>query len=154
MLASNYYFHPSSSPPFKLLFFKSSWLLENSRLFQVSAPMLMLFHLRMTSSLPLSISYSSQRPNAVVSHRASSSCGVKESEKVLVAQSCPTLYDSMDCSPPGSSVHGILQARTLEWVDLCNTEIIHSYTNYRYIEINLCSRYYLVISKCNSSFYP
>ena len=63
-------------------------------------------------------SNSSQRPNAVVSHRASSSCGVKESEKVLVAQSCPTLYDSMDCSPPGSSVHGILQARTLECVVL------------------------------------
>ena len=31
-------------------------------------------------------------------------------------QSCPTLYDLMDCSPPGSSVHGFLQARTLEWV--------------------------------------
>ena len=33
-----------------------------------------------------------------------------------VAQSCPTLSDSMDCSPPGSSVHGIFQARVLEWV--------------------------------------
>ena len=32
-----------------------------------------------------------------------------------VAQSCPTLRDPMDCSPPGSSVDGILQARTLEW---------------------------------------
>ena len=31
------------------------------------------------------------------------------------AQSCPTLSDPMDCSPPGSSVHGILQARVLEW---------------------------------------
>ena len=31
-------------------------------------------------------------------------------------QSCPTLCDPMDCSPPGFSVHGILQARTLEWV--------------------------------------
>ena len=31
-------------------------------------------------------------------------------------QSCPTLCNSMDCSPPGSSVHGILQARILEWV--------------------------------------
>ena len=31
-------------------------------------------------------------------------------------QSCPTLWDAMDCSPPGSSVHGILQARILEWV--------------------------------------
>ena len=33
-----------------------------------------------------------------------------------VAQSCPTLCDPMDCSPPGSSVQGILQARILEWV--------------------------------------
>ena len=33
-----------------------------------------------------------------------------------VTQSCPTLWDPMDCSPPGSSVHRILQARILEWV--------------------------------------
>ena len=38
--------------------------------------------------------------------------------KVEVTQSCPTLCDHMDCSPPGSSVHGILQARILEWVDI------------------------------------
>ena len=31
-------------------------------------------------------------------------------------RSCPTLCNAMDCSPPGSSVHGILQARILEWV--------------------------------------
>ena len=31
-------------------------------------------------------------------------------------QLCLTLFDPMDCSPPGSSVHGILQARILEWV--------------------------------------
>ena len=36
--------------------------------------------------------------------------------KVLVAQLCLTLCNPMDYSPPGSSVHGILQARTLEWV--------------------------------------
>ena len=35
---------------------------------------------------------------------------------VLVAQSCLTLCDPMDCSPPDFSVHGILQARILEWV--------------------------------------
>ena len=33
-------------------------------------------------------------------------------------QSCPTLCDPMDCSPPGSSVHGILQARILEWITM------------------------------------
>ena len=33
-----------------------------------------------------------------------------------VAQSCPTLHDPMDCSLPGSSVHGIFQGRVLEWV--------------------------------------
>ena len=38
--------------------------------------------------------------------------GKRESE---VAQSCLTLCDPMDCSPPGSSIHGIFQARVLEW---------------------------------------
>ena len=38
---------------------------------------------------------------------------MKESE---VTQLCPTLCDPMDCSLPGSSVHGIFQARILEWV--------------------------------------
>ena len=32
-----------------------------------------------------------------------------------VAQSCPTFSDPMDCSPPGSSAHGVFQARVLEW---------------------------------------
>ena len=33
-----------------------------------------------------------------------------------VAQSCPTLSDPTDCSPPGSPIHGIFQARILKWV--------------------------------------
>ena len=41
-------------------------------------------------------------------------CRQKESESE-VAQSCPTLCDPTDSSPPGSSVHGIFQARVLEW---------------------------------------
>ena len=50
-----------------------------------------------------------------------------------VAQSCQTLCDPMDCSLPGSSVHGIFQARVLEWVaiafsrdlpNLCQTFVI------------------------------
>ena len=39
-----------------------------------------------------------------------------------VAQSCPTLSDPMDCSPPGSSIHGIFQARVLEWVAIAFSE--------------------------------
>ena len=40
---------------------------------------------------------------------------IKVKSQSEVAQSCPTLCDPMDCSPPGSSVHGIFQARVLEW---------------------------------------
>ena len=38
--------------------------------------------------------------------------------KVLVTQLCPTICDPMDCSSPGSSVHGILQEKMLEWVTI------------------------------------
>ena len=37
---------------------------------------------------------------------------------MLISQSCPTFCDPMDCTLPGSSVHRILQARILEWVDI------------------------------------
>ena len=40
---------------------------------------------------------------------------VKVNSESEVAQSCPTLSDPMDCSLPGSSIHGIFQARVLEW---------------------------------------
>ena len=39
----------------------------------------------------------------------------KHESESEVAQLCPTLSDPMDCSPPGSSIHGIFQARVLEW---------------------------------------
>ena len=39
-----------------------------------------------------------------------------------VAQSCLILSDPIDCSPPGSSVHGIFQARVLEWVAIAFSE--------------------------------
>ena len=38
--------------------------------------------------------------------------------RLTTAQSCPTLCDPVDCSPPGSSVHGILQAGILQWVSI------------------------------------
>ena len=51
-------------------------------------------------------------------------CATREALSLLceseseVTQSCPTLCDPVDCSPRGSSIHGILQARILEWVDI------------------------------------
>ena len=41
-----------------------------------------------------------------------------------VAQSCPTLHDPMDCSLPGSSIHGIFQARVLEWGAIAFSETL------------------------------
>ena len=48
-----------------------------------------------------------------------------------VAQMCPTLSDPMDCSPPGSSIHGIFQARVLEWVAIAFSvkKVTKSYWN-------------------------
>ena len=46
----------------------------------------------------------------------SQNCKSSPSVCVLVAQSCPTFCNPLDCSPPGSSVHGIHQARILEWI--------------------------------------
>ena len=43
-------------------------------------------------------------------------CNFKSKVKVLVTQPCPTLCNPVDCSPPGSSVHEILQARILDGV--------------------------------------
>ena len=50
-----------------------------------------------------------------------------------VAQSCPTLCDPVDCSLPGSSVHGIFQARVLEWVAIAFSER-WLVTQYSYLE--------------------
>ena len=46
---------------------------------------------------------------------------LKSRVKVKVAQSCPTLCNPKDCSPPGSPVHRILQARTLGWVAISSS---------------------------------
>ena len=44
-----------------------------------------------------------------------------------VAQACLTLSDPMDCSLPGSSVHGIFEARVLEWGAIAFSEILGSF---------------------------
>ena len=52
-------------------------------------------------------------------------------------QSCPTLCDPMDCSLPGSSAHGIFQARVLEWVAIAFSVIWYSATQIHEILLNL-----------------
>ena len=49
---------------------------------------------------------------------------VKVKSESEVAQSCQTLSDPMDCSPPGSSIHGILQARVLEWGAIAFSDLL------------------------------
>ena len=49
-----------------------------------------------------------------------------------VAQSCLTLCDPMDCSLPGSSIHGIFRATVLEWGAIAFSDIYHTYMIYKY----------------------
>ena len=92
--------------------------LELWRLFFFQVPMI--FNLTTITYFPLTGNICSlplQEPQ--VSHpimASGSKSKISPPVKVLVAQSCPTLCDPMDCGPPGSSVRGILQARILEWV--------------------------------------
>ena len=48
---------------------------------------------------------------------------MKVKSESKVTQSCPTLSDPMDCSLPGSSAHGIFQARVLEWGAIAFSEV-------------------------------
>ena len=64
-----------------------------------------------------------------------------------VAQSCPTLSDPMDCSLPGSSIHGIFHARVLEWGAIAFSNIcayvqakIYTYTFKQYAHSCVCKR--------------
>ena len=50
---------------------------------------------------------------------------VKVKSESEVAQWCPTSSDPMDCSLPGSSVHGIFQARVLEWGGIAFSDLTH-----------------------------
>ena len=72
---------------------------------------------RVTESLTqLSMHYSQAiRRDKVILHKAMISRGKSECQS-LVLTPCLTLFDPMNCSPPGSSVHEMFQARILEWV--------------------------------------
>jgi len=62
---------------------------------------------------PPSLGFSSK--NTVMGCDFFAQCMKVKSENE-VTQSCPTLHDPMECSPPGASIHGNLQARVLQWV--------------------------------------
>ena len=75
-------------------------------------------------------------------------CMKVESESE-VAQSCPTLSDPMDCSLPGSSVHGVFQSRVLEWVVIAFSKRRHIFPqifnltwNYNLLCPVVCGRIY------------
>ena len=62
-----------------------------------------------------------------------------------VAQSYPTPSDPMDCSPPGPSIHGIFQARVVEWVAIAFSEFFPIVIYINYLP-KLLRRKYLILS--------
>ena len=55
-----------------------------------------------------------------------------------VAQSCPSHRDPMDCSLPGSSIHGIFQARVLEWGAIAFSDLYETFPHFSSIHFFLC----------------
>ena len=72
---------------------------------------------------------------------------IKVKSESEVAKSCPTLSDPMDCSPPGSSVQGILQARVLEWAATAFSDL------YLFQDIKPKSTYYICPQTDHSVFF-
>ena len=66
---------------------------------------------------------------------------VKVKRESEVAQSCPTLSDPMDCSLPGSSVHGIFQTRVLEWGAI----VCSALNSYLFPKLGLAILHYLIV---------
>ena len=79
-------------------------------------------HRRQPTRLPLP--WDSLRKNTGVGFHFLLQCMKVKSESE-VAQSSPTLRDPMDCSLPGSSIHGIFQARVLEWGAIAFSGLLH-----------------------------
>ena len=86
-------------------------------------------HRRQPTGLPCP--WDSPGKNTGVGYRFLLQCMKVKSESE-VTQSCPTHRDPIDCSPPGSSIRGIFQARVLEWG--CHCLLCHWYHNYEYVD--------------------
>ena len=85
-------------------------------------------HRRQPTRLPCS--WDSPGKNTGVGCHFLLQCRKVKSESEVV-QSCPTLRDPMDCSPPGSSVHGTSQARVLEWGAIAFSNVGSYWANIR-----------------------
>ena len=64
---------------------------------------------------PMAVSFQCMKKSTTIKNNNNNYKNKKVKSESEVAQSCLTLCNPMDCSLPGSSVHGILQARVLEW---------------------------------------
>ena len=62
-----------------------------------------------------------------------------------VTQSCPTLCDPMDCSPPGFSIHGVFQARVLEWGAIAFSKMVCTAAPIRTSPKRPCDQWYSVL---------
>ena len=71
---------------------------------------------------------------------------MKVKSESKVAQSCPTLNDPMDCSLPGSSVHGIFQARVLEWGAIAFSNSIYALYYSVYLVLIVMNHIYVYIT--------
>ena len=66
-----------------------------------------------------------------------------------VAQSCLALSDPMDCSPPGSSIHGIFQARVLEWGAIAFSNLVTLGVQIRRLNPQYCVTLHVNAALCN-----
>ena len=62
--------------------------------------------------------------------------------QVVIVKSCPTLCDPMDCCPPGSSIHGIFQARILEWVAISFSRRSSRLRDWTWVSGNVSRHFY------------
>ena len=81
-------------------------------------------------------------------------CKNKVNQLCTCAQSCPTLCEPMDCSPTGSSVHGIFQARILEWVSISFSRESSQPRNWNCISCWQVDQLYLYIYPLSLSLSP
>ena len=71
---------------------------------------------------------------------------IKVKSESEVTQSCPTRSDPMDCSPPGSSIHGIFQARVLEWGAIAFS--LYKYISFHFQGTNYFFIFFVVLIGC------